>query len=358
MRTTSMNSLRLGSTLVGRHAPPYVIAEIGVNHEGSMDLARRLIREAKEGGCHAAKFQTYKASTLASRHSPAYWDTTKEPTPSQFALFSKYDYFGEPQYRELAAYCAEVGIDFASTPFDDAAIDFLDELMPYFKVASADLTNVPLLRRVAAKKKPVLLSTGASTLGEIDEAIAQLQAHGCPAVVLLHCVLNYPTPNEHAHLGMIKGLARTYPELLVGYSDHTLPDESMTSLVTAYLLGARVLEKHFTYDKTLPGNDHYHAMDRDDAQRLFARLTTVGELLGPSEHKEPLETEGRARRYARRSIVATRALPAGTVLDETCLTYKRPGTGISPRFWDDVIGMKTAVDIAEDHVLTWADLTR
>ena len=276
-----MNELRLGSTLVGPNTAPYVIAEIGVNHEGSMELARRLIREAKAGGCHAAKFQTYKAGMLASRHSPAYWDTTKEPTPSQYALFKKYDYFGEPQYRELAAYCAEIGIDFASTPFDDAAIDFLDELMPFFKVASADLTNVPLLRRVAGKGKPVLLSTGASTLGEIDEAIVQLKTHGCPSVVLLHCVLNYPTPNEHAHLAMIKGLVRAYPDLLIGYSDHTLPDPSMTPLVTAYLLGARVLEKHFTYDKTLPGNDHYHAMDQDDAGRLFAQLRTVGELLGP-----------------------------------------------------------------------------
>jgi sialic acid synthase SpsE len=353
-----MNSVKLGSTLVGPDTRPYVIAEIGVNHEGSMDLARRLIREAKAGGCHAAKFQTYKAGTLASRNSPAYWDTTKEPTASQFALFSKYDYFGEPQYRELAAYCAEVGIDFASTPFDDDAIEFLDGLMPFFKVASADLTNVPLLRRVAAKGKPVLLSTGASTLGEIDEAIAQLQSHGCSTVVPLHCVLNYPTPNQHAHLAMIRGLSRAYPDLLIGYSDHTLPDESMTSLVTAYLLGARVLEKHFTYDKTLPGNDHYHAMDQDDARRLFTQLHTVGELLGPSDHKEPLRTEVRARRYARRSLVAAKALPAGTVIDESCVTYKRPGTGISPRFWDDVMGMRTVSDVAEDQVLTWADLTR
>jgi sialic acid synthase SpsE len=353
-----MNELRLGSTRVGPNTPPYVIAEIGVNHEGSMDLAKRLIREAKAGGCHAAKFQTYRASTLASRHSPAYWDTTKEPTLSQFALFSKYDYFGEPQYRELAAYCAEVGIDFASTPFDDEAIEFLDQLMPYFKVASADLTNVPLLRRVAAKRKPVLLSTGASTLGEVDEAIVQLQAHGCPCVVPLHCVLNYPTPNEFAHLAMIKGLARAYPDLLIGYSDHTLPDPSMTPLVTAYLLGARVLEKHFTYDKTLPGNDHYHAMDQDDARRLFAQLGVVAELLGPSDHKQPLKSEGRARRYARRSLVATKRLPAGTTIDPSCVTYKRPGTGISPRFWDDVMGMRTTSDIDEDHVLAWADLTK
>jgi sialic acid synthase SpsE len=353
-----MNEIRLGSALVTRNSAPYVIAEIGVNHEGSMDVARRLIREAKAGGCHAAKFQTYKAATLASRHSPAYWDTTQESVDSQFTLFSKYDRFGEAEYRELAAYCAEVGIEFASTAFDDAAIDFLDELMPYFKVASADLTNTPLLRKVAAKGKPVLLSTGASTLGEIDDAVAQLRTHGCPGIVLLHCVLNYPTPNHGAHLAMIRGLSRAYPELLIGYSDHTIPDRSMTALVTAYLLGARVIEKHFTHDKTLPGNDHYHAMDVEDAKRLFSQLQTVDELLGGSDHKEPLKGEDDARRYARRSLVAKRRLEAGTVLDETCLTYKRPGTGISPRSWDNVMGMRTRTALDEDHVLTWSDLMK
>jgi N-acetylneuraminate synthase len=145
---------------------------------------------------------------------------------------------------------------------------------------------------------------------------------------------------------------------VIGYSDHTIPDGAMTALITSYLLGARVIEKHFTHDKSLPGNDHYHAMDGEDARRFFAQLQTVDELLGPSEHKQPVEDEQQSRRYARRSLVTTKPLRAGTVLDESCLTYKRPGTGISPRFWDDVLGMRTTADVAEDHVLTWADLTR
>ena len=229
--------------------------------------------------------------------------------------------------------------------------------MPYFKVASADLTNSPLLRRVAAKRKPVLLSTGASTLGEIDDAIAELRAHGCPAVVPLHCVLNYPTPNGHAHLAMIRGLARVYPDLVIGYSDHTIPDGPMTALVTSYLLGARVIEKHFTHDKSLPGNDHYMrwtARTRGGSSRSCRPSTSCSAV----EHKQPVEDEQQSRRYARRSLVTTKPLRAGTVLDESCLTYKRPGTGISPRFWDDVLGMRTTADVAEDHVLTWADLTR
>jgi N-acetylneuraminate synthase len=353
-----MTEVKLGSMVVGSTTAPYVIAEIGVNHEGSMDLAKRLIDDAKAGGCHAAKFQTYKAAKLASRDSPAYWDTTKEPTPSQFELFCKYDRFDEAEYRDLAAYCAQIGIDFVSTPFDDEAIDFLDDLMPYFKIASADLTNVPLLRKVAAKGKPVLLSTGASTLGEIDESLAELRDHGCSSVVLLHCVLNYPTQNGGAHLAMIKGLRRAYPELVIGYSDHTLPDQYMTSLVTAYLLGARVIEKHFTHDKALPGNDHYHAMDRDDAKRFGTHLSTVLELLGGSDHKKPLDSETTSRYYARRSVVTSKCIKAGTILDESCLTCKRPGTGISPRLWDEILGMRTTCDIAEDHVLTWDQVSR
>ncbi len=351
-----MTDIQLGSTLVGPRTAPYIIAEVGVNHEGSMDLARRLIREAKEGGCDAVKFQTYKAAKLASRNSPAYWDTTKESTGSQFELFRKYDRFGEPEYVSLAAYCREVGIDFASTPFDDDAIDFLDPLMPFFKIASGDLTNVPLLRKVASKGKPVLLSTGASTLGEIDDALGELHRNGCHDVALLHCVLNYPTLNADAHLGMIRGLARVYPDLLIGYSDHTLPDDSMTPLVTSYLLGARVIEKHFTHDKTLPGNDHYHAMNKDDASRLREQLRRVQELLGPDDRKRPLDSEQSARRNARRSIVAASPIAAGSVVEAAALTYKRPGTGISPQFWDDVIGMRAVRDIPGDHILAWADL--
>ncbi|NDE21064.1 MAG: hypothetical protein EBZ98_05350, partial [Actinobacteria bacterium] len=161
-------------------------------HEGSLELAKRLVELAKEGGADAAKFQTYKADTLASRHSPAYWDTTKEPTLSQFELFKKYDAFGPAEYQALAEHSKQVGIDFVSTPFDDAAVDLLAPLVPFFKVASADLTNTPLLRRVARTKKPVVLSVGASTIEEIDGALTTLRAAGARDIALLHCILNYP----------------------------------------------------------------------------------------------------------------------------------------------------------------------
>jgi sialic acid synthase SpsE len=338
----------------GAPMEPYVIAEIGVNHGGDPDLARRLIDLAREGGAHAAKFQTYKADTLASRHSPAYWDTTKEPATSQHALFSRYDAFGPDEYRALAAHCGKVGIDFLSTPFDLEAVELLDPLVPAFKIASADITNVPLLRAVAGRGKPVLLSTGASTLPEIGFALDTVRAAGAEQVALLHCVLNYPTPYEHAELGAIRELARVFPDVAIGYSDHTVPTPGMEVLQTAVLLGATVLEKHFTHDKSLPGNDHYHAMDSSDLRRFFGGLAFQRKVLGSGTRT--VEREAAARLHARRSLVAARDLKAGEVLTPDCLIAKRPAHGISPVHWDDVIGRTLARDVAEDALLAWEDL--
>lgn len=351
-----MDGFRIGHAWVDGGPDPYVIAEIGVNHEGSLDLAKRLVELAREGGADAAKFQSYKAETLASRHSPAYWDTTKEDTRNQYELFKKYDGFGEREYRELAAHCHSVGIDFMATPFDEAAVEFLTPLVRYFKIASADLTNIPLLRQVARRGKSVVLSTGASTLAEIDVAVGELTRGGCPVVALLHCVLNYPTADAHAHLGMITGLRRTYPNSVIGYSDHTVPDPDMLILTTAYLLGASIIEKHFTHDKTLPGNDHYHAMDADDLRRFRGQVARIRAVIGGSDIKQPVDTEAVARANARRSLVVTRDLPAGTVLTGDVLMPKRPGTGISPIHWDEVVGRRTVRALHADDVLRWEDL--
>lgn len=351
-----MREIQLGSRRVTDDSPPYVIAEIGVNHEGSMDLARRLIDLAKEGGADAAKFQTYKAETLASRHSPAYWDLSKEPTTSQFKLFQKYDAFGPDEYRALANHCEQVGIDFISTPFDRDAVELLHPLMPFFKVASADITNTPLLRQVAAIGKPVVLSTGAATAEEVDWAVGTLRDGGCSDLSLLHCVLNYPTADENASLGMITALREDYPDLMIGYSDHTVPDRAMTALGTAYLLGARIIEKHFTHDKTLPGNDHYHAMDVGDLRAFLASVAKIDAMIGPRAPVGYAASEEIARLNARRSIVLDADVAAGTALSAEMLTCKRPGTGVSPVHWDDVLGRRVTRDLERDHVLQWEDI--
>ena len=349
-------SVKLGRHTINQNSKPYIIAEVGVNHEGSVDRAKKLIDLAREGGADAVKFQSYKADTIASKNSPSYWDLNKEPTRSQHELFKKYDSLNSTDYENLAEYCINIDIDFVSTPFDDDSIEYLYPLMPYYKIASADITNTPFLRKIASKGKPVILSTGASTLAEIDSAVNTLYENGGDSIVLLHCILNYPTENVNANLRMINSLKNLYPGNLVGYSDHTLPDEFMTSLVTAYLLGAIVIEKHFTDDKSLPGNDHYHAMDKKDLLRFNSTIDAVYELMGDSSIKKPLQTELPARKNARRSIVLKKNIEKGHTIGESDITYKRPGNGISPVFWDDIIGRKVSHELYEDDLLKWEDL--
>ena len=202
----AISAYRPGYTAV---RAPLIIAEAGVNHEGSIDLARRLIDEAAAGGADAIKFQTYRAETLAVADSPAYWDTTKEPTTSQRALFSKYDTFWQDEFVSLKRHCDDVGIEFMSTPFDSESAAFLNDIVSVFKVASADLTNHPFLRQIAGYGRPILLSTGASTVMEIEAAFSQVASAG--RVCLMHCILNYPTDRRNANLGMILGLRERFP---------------------------------------------------------------------------------------------------------------------------------------------------
>lgn len=336
--------------------PPYVIAEIGVNHEGSMDLAKRLISEAKSGGASAVKFQTYKAELLASKDSPAYWDQTLEPTANQFQLFKKYDAFGRKEYEQLADYCVQLGIDFASTPFDTEAVSWLNDLVPFFKIASADITNIPLLKAVARTEKPVVLSTGASSIDEIVKAKNVLEDHGCTDLTLLHCILSYPTVPSAAHLLMITDIKSHFPTHVIGYSDHTVPTDDMLAPLLAWTMGATVIEKHFTHDKTLPGNDHYHAMDANDLKYFQSVIQRSLTLAGDLQTKAPVEAEMESRAQARRSLVLTRELPSGAVLREEDLVCKRPGTGISPLELEIVVGKKLKVAKSEDSILKWCDL--
>ena len=335
-----------------------LIAEIGVNyydiakklHISPMEAAKFMVLSARNAGVHAVKFQTYKAETLASRYSPSYWDTTEEPTSSQFELFKKFDSFGEPEYQELSRFCDQIGIEFCSTPFDFESADYLDSMMNVYKISSSDLTNLPFITHMAKKGKPILLSTGASNLDEISAAVSCIRKYNDKELVLLHCVLEYPTPYTHANLAKIGALKKAFTDVIVGYSDHTKPDASYDVIKTAYLLGAVVIEKHFTVDKILRGNDHYHAMDPHDVENILAAIYRIDELKGRGELCV-LESEQSARENARRSIVAAVDIPAGTIISEELLTFKRPGHGISPRELESVIGKIVKEDIGKDVVL-------
>jgi len=331
---------------------PYIIAEAGVNHEGNMNLAYRLIEEAKEGGAHAIKFQTYKADTIASRNSPSYWDTDKEPTRSQYELFQKYDKFWKCEFEELKTYCEKVGIEFLSTPFDLESAEFLNDMVEVFKISSSDITNKPFIEFICDFGKPIILSTGASNLSEIEEAVSWITKKGNP-LALLHCILNYPTEDKNANLAMIADLIQKFPNNNIGYSDHTLPKD-MKTLETAVMLGAVILEKHFTHDKTLRGNDHYHAMDKEDLKTFNKNLNSLFELLGEYE-KHALPSELPARQNARRSLVAKRDIPLGGKIGSADITWKRPGCGISPREIESVLGRKARKNISTDSLLAWSD---
>ena len=329
---------------------PYVIAEIGVNHEGCMKTAKRLVDEAKEGGANAVKFQSYKAETLASKDSPSYWDTTQEPTTSQYELFKKHDSFWIDEMKELKKYCDKIDIEFMSTPFDIESADFLNELMDVFKISSSDLTNKPFIEYLCKFNKPIILSTGASSLHEIQEAVSWIEKYGNP-LSLLHCVLNYPTPDENANLGMILDLKNKFPDKIIGYSDHTLPKD-MKVCEMATMLGSVIIEKHFTHDKTLIGNDHYHAMDKDDLKLFRKNLERTFKIIG-SFKVEALEEEELSRNNARRSLVAKRDIPNGKIIQEDDLTFKRPAYGVSPKFIDEIIGKVASIDIKDDDVIKW-----
>lgn len=329
---------------------PYIIAEAGVNHEGSMELAKRLIDEAAEGGAQAIKFQTYKADTIASKDSPYYWDLNEEPTKSQYELFKKYDKFWKKEYEELKNVCDKAGIEFLSTPFDVESAEFLNDLMPIFKVSSSDLTNLPFIEKMCDYGKPIILSTGASYLWEIQRAVEVISKKGND-LTLLHCVLNYPTMDENANLGMIPALKKHFPDYKIGYSDHTLPGE-MDILLYSALLGAEVIEKHFSHDKTLPGNDHYHAMDKEDLKKFWEKWNYANIVYGGSEITA-LPSESPARQNARRSLVAAKSIPEGKIITREDLTWKRPASGISPADIESVLGLTADRNIEEDEILKW-----
>ena len=339
---------------------PYVIADMGVNFFDTarvlkispLEAAKLYIDKAAEAGIDCAKFQSYKAGTIVSKNSPAYWDITKEPTKTQYELFLKHDCFEEKDYYELSEYTHAKGMDFTSTPFDYASADYLEKMVDFYKISSSDISNLPFIRYIGKKRKAVCISAGASYLSEVDEALRALKESGCKDIVILHCVLSYPTAPENTNLRVIETLKKAFPDVRIGFSDHVAPDCTMMTLATAYLLGAEVIEKHFTLDKTLTGNDHYHAGDPADFRKAITNFKWINTVLGSSE-KTVLDCEIIPRREARRSLVLTRDMKAGEEIKTGDLMSKRPGTGIPPEYEKIVVGRKVVRNLEEDTILTW-----
>ncbi|MBN2370700.1 MAG: N-acetylneuraminate synthase family protein [Vicinamibacteria bacterium] len=344
-------SFSIAGRIVGQGQSCYVIAEAGVNHNNDFELGKRLIDTAAESGADAIKFQSYEAGKIATRSAPRYWIEPDDPRGTQWDTFDRLDKLPRESFARLIEHARERRITAFSTPFDDEAVDILAALdMPAFKIASADLTCSPLVERVARVGRPVILSTGTCTLAEIEEALGIFERAGNDEVVLLHCTLKYPCPPEGVNLRMMEHLMRVFPGVPVGLSDHSLGIAVSTAAVA---LGACMIEKHYTVDKTLPGSpDHRLSIDPGEMRALVAAIREVEQALGKEQKGvEPLERE--AHLYARRSVTSVAAIQRGARIERSMLTYKRPGTGISPRFFDLVVGRVARVEIPADTTITW-----
>jgi sialic acid synthase SpsE len=341
----------LAGRAVGIGEPCYVIAEAGVNHNCDLELGYRLIETAHASGADAIKFQSYTAGKISTRVAPRYWVEPADPNGTQWDTFDKLDKLSDDDFKKLLVRAHAVGLVAFSTPFDDEAVDFLVSLgVPAFKIASADLTCHSLIERCARHGKPMILSTGTSTLGEVEEALEVCRRAGNEQVVLLHCTLKYPCPPEGINLRMMQHLMQAFPGVPVGLSDHSL---GISVPQAAVALGACMIEKHYTVDKKLPGSpDHHLSVDPSDLRAMMDGIRCVEKALGKAQKGlEPLERD--AFQYARRSVTSAVAIRQGTTITRAMLTYKRPGTGINAKYMDLVVGRTARTDIPEDTTIVW-----
>jgi len=342
-----IRDVKIGNKKIGLGHPTYIIAEIGANHNRSLDIAKKLIDKAAEAGVDAVKFQTYKAETLYSQRTPKFSKDNINP----FDLI-KANELPREWHRVLFDYAARKNLHFLSSPFDYAAVDELDAVgVLAFKVASFELIDLGLLRHIAQKHKPILLSVGLATLGEIEEALEAIRSQGNNDIVLLHCASLYPSPPEVVNLKTIVTLSKAF-QIPIGFSDHTL---GIHVSVAAVALGAVVVEKHFTLDRTMKGPDHSFAVEPNELKQLVTNIREVEQALGTGV-KVRSTAEQEMYEKGRRSIIAAVDIKKGTIITKEMLVVKRPGYGIKPKYIDTIIGRTTKKDIKADYWVTWDDI--
>lgn len=342
-----------GKGRIGGSLPVFVIAEIGCNFEGDIGRAKEMIRKAADAGADAVKFQTFIPEKIASASAKKFWEIEGCPGETQLEEFKEMPQLTLQEYRMLKKEADRLGLVFFSTPSDEASADMLEKLnVPLYKIGSMDITHFPLLRHIAAKKRPIILSTGAATIGEIKDAVSVINKAGNAKIALLHCITNYPTDDINVNLRMISHLIKEFPDIPVGYSDHTVPDGGEGILAAAVALGAVIIEKHFTFNSAMAGYDHAISADYSCLKRIVTQIRRVEKALGYGR-KEPVLSEAKARIHARRSLVASKDIAKNTVIKKDMLEVKRPGTGISPKYLETVIGKIAKRKIPKDTVLKW-----
>ena len=329
----------------------FIIAEAGVNHNGSLEMAIQLIDVAIAAGADAVKFQTFKAEKIIAVNTPkaSYQKEITDSDESQLEMVKKLE-LDETAHRILLAHCREVCIQFLSTPFDLDSIDLLVRLgMEIFKIPSGEITNLPYLRKIGGLKKRLILSTGMADMSEIEAALSVLSESGTPFenITVLHCNTEYPTPFEDVNLKAMLTIQNAFPRISVGYSDHT---PGIEVAVAAVALGAVVLEKHFTLDRNLPGPDHKASLEPDELSSMVSAVRNIEKALG-NGIKRPSPSEIKNKAISRKSLVASQTIKTGERFSVDNITTKRPGTGISPMHWDDIIGRRAKKDYKKDELI-------
>jgi len=345
-----MKKVDIANRVIGEGESCFIIAEAGVNHNGDVNLARKLIDVAKDAGADAVKFQTFKAEEVVTRRAEKarYQKKITGAQESQYDMLRKLE-LSEEEHLALKSYTEKKRIVFLSTPYDKRSVEFLSQLgVAAFKVSSADITNHPLLYHIAEKYLPIILSTGMSTLGEIEEALEAIVSRGNNQVILLHCNFNYPARMEDVNLRAMITLKQAFG-FPVGYSDHTMGIEVPLAAVA---LGAVVIEKHLTLDRQLPGPDHLASLEPAELGEMVAKIRNIEQALG-SPIKRPSGGEVQNRESCRRSIVAADDIPQGAVITGGMLAAKRPGTGIPPKYIEALVGLKATCNIQKDDLITW-----
>jgi len=327
----------------------YIIAEAGVNHNGSLERAKEMVVAAASAGVDAVKFQTFRAETLVTKgaQKAEYQKQSTDKADSQFEMLKKLE-LSPSDFKELKVCCEQGGVEFLSTPFDLSSIDLLIELgIEKWKLPSGDITNLPYLRKIGSLSQEVILSTGMSDLEEVGATLEIIEAAGTTRgqITLLHCNTEYPTPMNDVNLAAMETMRKAFPGLKgVGYSDHTLGIEVP---IAAVALGATVIEKHFTLDRTLPGPDHAASLEPGELTAMVKAIRNIEIAIGDGV-KQATASELKNKLIARKSIVAARPVSAGEIFTEENLTVKRPGTGLSPMLWDEIIGQPAQHDYAEE----------
>lgn len=347
------SNISFGNRKVGPGERVFIIAEAGVNHNGDLGMASKLVQAAIRAGADAVKFQTFRAECLVTRTAPkaAYQMATTNAAESQYDMLRRLELSPEA-HQELMAQCRQEQKLFLSTPFDEESADLLDALgISLFKVASGELTNLPFLTHIARKGKPMIVSTGAATLGEVEEAVETIARAGNRQLILLHCVSNYPAQPSDANLRAMQTMRDAFG-VPVGYSDHTMGFEVTLAAVA---LGACVIEKHLTLDRSLPGPDHRASLEPADLAAMVQAIRSVEAALGDGR-KRPASTEAEVAGVARKSLVAASRIPSGTVLTEGHIAIKRPGTGLSPGLRPLLVGRRVAREMEAGELFQWNDL--